>query len=324
MNFYDSPELPAYTLGVNVPPLALSFGVTIAAITAMSTARHEYTRVYWNVLGPAILVMLSCILNIVMDFAYYDNGILSIVTAVFDAAPPIFTWWIIFDLIAILSYPRIQLDNMKATKKQKIMAPITRAILYFIFSILGLGIVTTFLVLFVGFGVAFLNFVTLIYFIVFLIQMKQCHHDVRPLGGSFRLLVGFVVIGNTLGSVVMGILSLMPLAIRTYGSYGSIAFAHNIVSLVAIKYASIFAMITVLYAFPRYWIPHIRGASVQYDMVDSELQQEEPAFYYQYQDGHHYQQQQSQVGHYNHVPSSYPMLEHQDFSRNNSQPSGFN
>ncbi|KAI9498964.1 hypothetical protein BDB00DRAFT_935217 [Zychaea mexicana] len=243
-------------LGINVTLIALACGATIgAAIMWFKSDSHQ--RVYPNIIITALVIIIASVLPIAAHYSTTAIGYdLEASATYLDDALPLFTWWIMIDLLGQVSYRRLRDEN--ETGLFGAQMTLQRGRWY----LLGIVLITTACVILgvlvdVYPGLTLLNFAVLVYFGFFLLWLyDRGTQDIRPLYGRPFWAFAVLLACNTLGSFLLAVFSL--------AYFGGRELAQTIVTVGLIKFCAVFILILVLVAFPRFWLPHVKGTEVQY------------------------------------------------------------
>lgn len=84
------------------------------AIYKLHKAPPGFRRIYIGVIIPATFIAIGSILD--LTHFYVENYTIGIVASHFEYATPLFTWWIVFDIITLASYRRRMVESNGATK----------------------------------------------------------------------------------------------------------------------------------------------------------------------------------------------------------------
>ncbi|KAI9255082.1 hypothetical protein BDA99DRAFT_517826 [Phascolomyces articulosus] len=265
-------------LGVNIPLLIFNFGIAVGAISARIHFQTNHTissynssnRIYTSIFLISSFFIVTLCLTLASHFQGPNVGFITAIVAVyFENALPWVFWWLMVEIMGLASYPHAQ----QCLQRQQQISCMTHLLVYnrrcvYLFGTVMLTVLCIILTFFVAgaIGLVVLNFVVAIHLLCFLGCIIMCGASptkdvLYSLGGPFWLFATLMMC-IAIGSILLGVFILIPY-------FFAAGLIQKIITIVLIKYAGVFALVTALVAFPRTWIQHIRSAEIQCDMMES-------------------------------------------------------
>ncbi|KAI9255080.1 hypothetical protein BDA99DRAFT_517822 [Phascolomyces articulosus] len=266
----------AVILGLNIPLLIFGVGIVITSCCFKSPGASTYARIYNGVFFLTLLLLLACIFSILSVLYPIDPSRFALASHYVDYAIPIWIWWIVYDISVLVRGPEHPKENQKIkySKKSVGASPIIFLLSFIVIAGICAGI-TLSPTTSSGIGLIWLNFAPLLHLLIFIMFIKSYFRQMRLLGLSYGVLIGLVVFGNTLGSLLVGVLSLISPTVPFY----TVSLVQFVITTIMIRYTLVVALVTVLIAFPRAWVYHIRAVEAQFDLMmtpeEQQLQDDE-------------------------------------------------
>ncbi|KAI9255111.1 hypothetical protein BDA99DRAFT_607047 [Phascolomyces articulosus] len=304
--------------GTHVPLIVFGVIVLIIAFIRMMVNKRKiegtYRRMYCFSLIASLFLIASTSCTIV---GYYHirnitaDGITSINTTseiilvaaiVFDYLFPMILWWVIFEILTVVSRPRLRNDYPELFKRSSLWS--FQSVSYLYTMVLLIVYLISALTINPIAGLSLIDILMGGYLALLglCLYSQSRYQDVQPLGWTFTLF-GFLIVCTAIGGIVRGAMSVDSGGSSSSASgmgYTDMIAPRTIVSFILIKYFGALALILLVVVFPSKWAIHIQGVQGRYKrmssfatLVDDNTIEEPDSIIY-----HQQQQQQSEASVY--------------------------